>query len=453
MSGKGLGRAVCLSVAVAAIASCPAFAAGDFPDVGKQQPITILINASPWYDGFENVVSLYEKDTGNKVNLDVTPFPGMLEKGRSAVRNPGKSPYDLININSTWTIEFYAGGFLTPLKEIDPGFQIPDQVFKLDDARCWDAAKQFRTCDTGKLMGFPPNGNIQLLYYRKDVFDEKGLKPPVTFDDVLANCEKLQNPPQAYGYLQRGEKGDSIYYDWMAYMLAYGAKGVKDAKNGDFTVTINSPEALAALKKYIEIGHKCGPANAGTLGQGDLIQLVQTGKGMQAQAVVASFPNFDNPQKSAVVGKVNAEMLPRAEPGGKPGVAIGSWVFGIPKNASDAGKKGAIAFADWFLSYKAQYAYAEGGGIPVRKDVFDSDLKKQSKFRWMQAYEDEIPYGKQVFGYAESAQVTDALGLRLNQALIGELTPAQALNKAADDFYKIFRKTGRKTGKIDALPE
>lgn len=436
----------------ALLAAAPALAADNFMDVGKQAPITILINSSPWYNGFESVVGLYEEQTGNKVNLEVTPFPGMLEKARSAVRS-GTSPLDLININATNVTEFYQGGFLEPLKDIDPSFEVPKEVFGLDDAGCWDGAKKFRICSSGKLMGYTPNGNVQLFYYRKDVFDEKGLKVPTTFDDVLANCKALTNPPQAYGYLQRGEKGDSIQYDFMAYMLAYGGKPVADPASGDYTVTINSPETKAALDKFIEIAKACEPANYGTLGQGDLIQLMQTGKGMQAHAVVAAFPNFDNPQKSAVVGKIYAAPLPRATPDGHPGVAIGSWVFAIPKNASDAGKKGAIAFSKWFLTYKAQYAYAEGGGIPVRSDVFTSDLKDKPKFRWMKAYLDEIDYGKQVYSYNEGPAVSDALGLRLNQALIGEMTSAQALNKAADDFYRIFTKSGLKTGKIAPLPE
>ena len=47
-------------------------------------PITIHINASPWYGGFEGLVLQYEKDTGNKVILDKIPYPGMLEKARNA---------------------------------------------------------------------------------------------------------------------------------------------------------------------------------------------------------------------------------------------------------------------------------------------------------------------------------------------------------------------------------
>ena len=36
----------------------------------------------------------------------------------------GKSPYDLIFLDTQWTIEFYEGGFLAPLKEIDASFDL-----------------------------------------------------------------------------------------------------------------------------------------------------------------------------------------------------------------------------------------------------------------------------------------------------------------------------------------
>lgn len=446
-------RALASAVAFNFVFAGSAGAEESFLDVGKQAPITILINSSPWYKGFEKVVDLYTEQTGNEVNLEATPFDGMLEKARSAVRSSGTSPLDLININSISTVEFYEGAFLEPLDEIDPGFKLDPEVLTLNDAGCWDEARKFRTCASGKLMGYAPNGNVQLFYYRKDVFDEKGLKVPATFDDVIANCKVLHDPPQAYGYLQRGEKGDGIYYDFMAYMLAYGGNVEKDAADGDFTVTVNSPEVKQALDKFIEVAKTCGPENYATLGQGDLIQLMQTGKGMQAHAVVAAFPNFDNPQKSAVVDKVYAATLPRATPDGQPGVSIGSWVLAIPKNASDAGKKGAVAFSKWFLTYKAQYAYAEGGGIPVRSDVFESDLKDQARFRWMPAYLAEIKGGRQLLGYREGPAINQIMGLRLNQALIGEMSPAAALNKMAEEIHALFEKGGRKTGMLAPLPE
>ena len=51
------------AAAGAILAASPAMAADSFMDVGKQAPITILINASPWYNGFESVVNLYEEQT------------------------------------------------------------------------------------------------------------------------------------------------------------------------------------------------------------------------------------------------------------------------------------------------------------------------------------------------------------------------------------------------------
>ena len=98
------------ALTLAAAVAAPAAAQKPFADVGKQPPITILVASTPWYPAFEKVVGLYEQQTGNQVKLDTTPFGGMLEKARNAVRS-GKSPYDLMFADTQWTIEFYEGGF------------------------------------------------------------------------------------------------------------------------------------------------------------------------------------------------------------------------------------------------------------------------------------------------------------------------------------------------------
>ena len=54
---------------------------------GKTAPITLVINQSPWFDSFRRVVELYEKETGNRVELDVNPFAGSNESDLS----PGTS--------------------------------------------------------------------------------------------------------------------------------------------------------------------------------------------------------------------------------------------------------------------------------------------------------------------------------------------------------------------------
>jgi multiple sugar transport system substrate-binding protein len=438
------------AVAAFFLAAPGAQAQQPFADVGKQPPITILINSSPWYGGFEKTVELYEKQTGNKVKLDTTPYAGMLEKARNAVRGE-KSPYDLVNLDTQWTIEFYEGGFLTPLKDIDPTFDLPKEVLTYGDSGYWNAAKRWRTPNGGKLMAWSPNGNVDLFLYREDLLREAGFAPPKTWEDVLASCAKLQDPPKRYAVAIRGERGNGIRFEWMFFMLGTGATVVKDAENGDYTVTINSPQAKAALDLFIDVQKRCGPPNAGALGQGDVIQLLATGKAAQAMVVSAAWSNFDDPAKSAVVGKIMAVPVP-APVGGKPPALLGNWNMAVPKNIAAAQKKAALAFSRWFLTAGAQRAYAEAGSIPVRSDTFQ-ELGGNPKFRWMPAYLTMQKYATQELGYAEGAQVEQILGLRLNQALIGEMSSGKALNTAAKEIEEVFRKNGRRTGSLPPLPE
>jgi hypothetical protein len=68
-----------------------------------------------------------------------------------------------------------------------------------------------------------------------DLFKEAGLAPPQTGEDVIAACGTLHNPPRSYGAVFRGEKGNSIRYDWMPFMLGAGASVAKDPPASDYT--------------------------------------------------------------------------------------------------------------------------------------------------------------------------------------------------------------------------
>ena len=112
--------------------------------------------------------------------------------------------------------------------------------------------------------------------------------------------------------------------------------------------------------------------------------------------------------------------IPRAADG-KNGAVIGNWNYAIPKDISAARRKAALAFAKWFISYDAQIAYAKAGGIPNRSDVLASELARDPAYRWMPAYAETLKTARQELGYLEGPQVEQVLGLRLNQAMIGEM--------------------------------
>ena len=424
-------------------AAMPA-SAQSFLDVGEQEPISILINASPWYGGFEAVVDLYVEQTGNEVAIDATPYNGVLEKARNAIRTT-ESPYDIINLDQSWNIEFYEQDVLRPLDEVVAGYAMPPEVVTCGDSYFWNAEKHFRTQDGGKLMAIPPNCNTHVLY-RSDVVKEV----PATWDAVLETCESVQDKPNLYGFATRGERSQGIHYDFLPFLLSYGGKIVADAEGGDYTVTVNSPEALAALEKFVAIQTTCAPDNVGAMGQGDVIQLMAAGSAAMVETVIAAWANYTDPTKSAVVDTVAAAPMPEG-PAGR-GVAIGNWHFTIPRNIPDERAQAAMAFFQWFLTEEAQVAYAEAGGIPVRTDVMEA-LWDQPEYAWMKAYKTNLDAGVQALGFAEGAGVDQVMALRLNQAVIGELTPAAALNQAAKEIEAVFAQRGRKTGSLPPLAE
>ena len=443
-------RSVVVGSAAAAAAAAVAPFTNRVAAQTSQVPITIVINQSPWFNGFRGAVDAYEKATGNKVTLDVNPFAGSLEKQRNSVR-AREGQYDLLTMNGLFFVEFYQGGFLTPLHEIDPDFKLEPQVATFDDTPFWDAQTKTVNGMIGKLMGVPINPNIPLLYYRTDLYEQRGLKVPTTWDELLANAKALHNPPTLYGMVQRGARETTgVTYDWFPYLWSFGGNLFRNEKQGDYTVVINSPEARQALDYYLRLAKEAGHPNTGGQTQGQVIQNLLTGRAAHAILVIAAWQQMDDPTKSAVAGKIGFSVPPHA-PDHMPAPPLGHFIGGIPRNVPKERQQAALNFLRWFQTYDAQVKYTEAGGPPVRFDVLASDMNKKPEFRWMKALGEGLKYSRQMWTVQEGAQLTAVFDLRLNQAVTGELTSTGALNTIAGEIHDIMQKGGYKTGRLPDL--
>ena len=243
----------------------------------KVAPITIVINQSPWFDSFRKTVELYEKETGNKVELDVNPFAGSLEKQRNSVR-ASKGQYDLLIMNSGWFAEMYFGGFVEAITDIEPGFKLDPEVYTLGDTIYFDPAKKTMT-PAGKLMSMPISPLIPMLYYRGDLYKEAGLKAPDTFAELEANARRFHSPPKMYGIVQRGARGPhTVAYDFYPYLYGFGGGIFKDQASGDYSITLNDEKGKAALDYYIRLAREAGHPKTASLDQAEVIQNIVTGK-------------------------------------------------------------------------------------------------------------------------------------------------------------------------------
>ncbi|MCR8723734.1 extracellular solute-binding protein [Frigidibacter sp. ROC022] len=435
-----------------AAATALAILAAPSAQAETEAPINIVINQSPWLEGFANVVDLYEEQTGNKVSLDVNPYAGSLEKQRNAVR-AAESEYDILIVNGIFYPEMYQGGFLEPLTDIDPEFKLDPQIYTFDDTLWYDGKTKTVNRETGDLLTIPVNPNITMMFYRADLYEKYGLEIPETWDQLLANAKVIQEKEGIVGMMQRAARAAiSISWDYWPYMNSYGGSLFRDESNGDFFVTLNSPESLEALKMYLKIANEVGPPNPAAMDQATLIQYLVTGQAAHAILPVAAQSQMDDPNKSAVVGKIGYMNLPHA-PGHDSAPAIGHWLAGVPKNIPDENKKAALAFLSWFQKPETQIAYAEMGGSPVSAAAYESDFADKPENRYMITMRKALPTARRMWTIPEGAEIVAVTEVGLNRAVAGEISAVEALNSMAAEIEKIMRDAGYKTGRLPDLTE
>ena len=109
-------------------------------------------------------------------------------------------------------------------------YHAADEVEALNDlmgedflANFWKSGIDAMTVD-GKLYGMPYFLDPRGLYYRTDLFEEKGLKAPETWTDVREAAMALNDPPNMYGFGMgvAGPSGNLDYW-WYAWVGAIGA--------------------------------------------------------------------------------------------------------------------------------------------------------------------------------------------------------------------------------------
>ncbi len=445
----GVTRRGVLAVGGAAVAAGALGAGCRRAVAASAEPISIVINQSPWFDSFRQTVALYEKETGNKVDLDVNPFAGSLEKQRNSVR-AAQGQYDLLVMNSGWFAEMYVGGFLEAISDIEPSFKLDPDVYTLNDTIYFDPVKKVMA-PGGKLMSIPISPLIPLLYYRGDLYKQAGLTTADTFVELEANARKLNNPPRIYGIVQRGARGTaSVSYDFYPYLYGFGGGIFKNPSAADYSVTLNNESGRIALDYYLRLAKEAGHPRTASLDQADVIQNMVTGKAAHIMMVIAAWSQMDDPNKSAVVDKVEFAPPPHA-PGLPTAPGLGHWLGGISNNVPDGRKRAAVEFLRWFQGKDAQLANVKAGGIPINAAVYRDPIAQERRYRWMKPMAEALPHAVNIYQFPQGSEVTAILDLGLNRAVAGEIASVEALNTMAEQIYGVMAKYGYNTGKLPPL--
>lgn len=163
---------------------------------------------------FETVAEAYELKTGHGVDLLIVPQNQLFSKQLLAATGSGE--YVAYTAILAKVGLFYGGDFATLLEKVDSGFEGRPRITRYDNECRWDPPERFITRDSA-VMGLPINGNIDLEYCGRDLYDEVDLEaPPETWDDVATAANKAQKRYDCdiYCCLECGERGaNAASYD------------------------------------------------------------------------------------------------------------------------------------------------------------------------------------------------------------------------------------------------
>jgi sorbitol/mannitol transport system substrate-binding protein len=355
--------------------------------------------------------------------------------------------FDVVMIGTYEAPQWGKRGWLVPMTNLPADYDLEDVVKTARDGLSYN----------GTLYALPFYVESSMTYYRKDLFDAKGLKMPEepTYDQIRQFADKLDDKAHGlYGICLRGKAG---WGENMAYVTTvantFGGRWFDENWHAQLT----SPEWKKAVAFYTDMLRKDGPPGASSNGFNENLTLMSSGKcGMWIDATVAAGMLF-NKQQSQVADKVSFAPAP-VEVTPKGSHWLWSWALAIPKSSKeqDAAKK----FITWATSkdYIEMVAKSQGwASVPpgTRKSTYARpEYQQAAPFAnfVLKAIETAdptnptlkpVPYtGIQFVGIPEFQSFGTVVGQSVAGAVAGQMSVDQALTAGQATADRAVRQAG-----------
>jgi ABC-type glycerol-3-phosphate transport system substrate-binding protein len=355
-----LGGAIAL-VALG-LTACGAGGTGGTGAAGSDGAVRVLVEAGGHAE-LQPVADAFEKETGTKVTFVELPYDGLYDRLSSELSS-GAVSFDVAALDAIWLKNFSAG-----VKPLDDLFT-PDARSDLFPALLKEAEVD------GSYVGMPVWTNAEILYYRKDLFDDPDnkqafkarygydLAPPKTWQQ-FSDTAQFFTRKGIYGTDVKG----AVETEYLATLMQAGAKDM--VLSGDGNADIDTPEALKALDFYSGLATrlKVSPAGAAQVDWAAAQNLYNQGKTAMMRFWAHAYTQI--PAESPAKGKTGVTVLP-AGPAGTAAVP-GAWYLSIPKATGNAA--GAEKFVEFAFDHN-DLGVQTALGLAARKSALQ---KYQSK--------------------------------------------------------------------------
>ena len=382
--------------------------------------VRVIMEEVPDTDVVKSMLPAFKREyPGVDVKIEAMPYDQMRDRIVSSFL-ASKPSYDLIIVDNPWMRDFVDGGFLAPLDDrikADASYDHQDFSKPLRDIAEVD----------GKTYGIPFYNYALALIYRKDLYQQAGLKPPTTLDELKANADKLNTGGRA-GIAMQPQKGYKIFEEWGNYLLGAGGS----IQGPDGKVTLDSPQAREALTKYIELYKADAPKNSSNWAFDEAQRAVSADKAAQLVSYNWTLPSLNKE------GKLKGKFGFAEVPGGK--AVLGAWYWGIPSNSATT--DAAWSFVHWITSQQHDKERVIAGGAPVRNSVMDGAQVWQKGFGqdYYQTVKKILEDAAPLADGPNAEEMINVVGEQLNAAVAGQKSVDEAIKQAASGAQETLNK-------------
>jgi N,N'-diacetylchitobiose transport system substrate-binding protein len=277
----------------------------------------------------QDVINTYASDfqaanPGTTINVEFVPWDGGKDRFLNAIASGGGP--DLAETGTTWTPEFAELGGLEAVAE-----ENDDWLPSLVEAGTVE----------GQLYGVPWYAGNRALIYRADIFEELGLEPPETWDDLEAAADEIKaKKPDIFPMIVPGD------YIHMLLPMVWQAGGEIATQEGDaWAAAVNSDAGKQAFETFAKWHESYSPKE--TLNQNEADARVPFDNGNAAMFIGGPWDvtasQTENPD---LEGKLATTLIPEG-PGGNRDTFAGGSHLSILSDSDN--KELAAAFRDFML--------------------------------------------------------------------------------------------------------
>src|SRR5499433_4498246 len=172
--------------------------------------IRFLVNSHDWTNEIiRPAIPEFEQLTGIKVTWEIFPEDQFRQKLAVAMVSGSGSVDGFMSLTSWDGLRFLKAGWYEPIEKYVKNPALTNPQFAFEDF--FPNTRQIATVN-GQLIGAPLYPEVELLYYRKDVFKAKNVAVPQTMEEWEEAAKKLTDKANNfYGFVSRGKRSAAVY--------------------------------------------------------------------------------------------------------------------------------------------------------------------------------------------------------------------------------------------------